>query len=108
MNLSRIVNGLWDELSGGGGVGLLGAAAGAAGAWLLGRWRRAKERRQILTGDARETVVINHHVVETAQVPTPSGTEKVPAVLRIRTLGQNELAHVVPNRHLAAHLLERA
>ncbi len=108
MNLAHILQGLLNELSGRGAAALLGVTAGALGAWLLARWRRAQDRRRILSGDARETVVINHHLVETVEVPTPNGTKKVPTVLRIRTLGQGELAHVVPNRHLAAHLLERA
>jgi hypothetical protein len=108
MDLDRILHGFVDELSGRGAAIVLGATAGAMGAWLVGRWRRARDRRRILTGDARETVVINHHLVETLDVPTPTGTQKVPAVLRIRTLGQGELAHVVPNRQLASDLLERA
>jgi hypothetical protein len=108
MNLDRILDALTDEMSGRGAAALLGAAGGAMGAWLLGRWKRRQDYRRVLTGDARETVVINHHLVEMAEVPTPSGTEKVPAVLRIRTLGQEELARVVPNKHLAVHLLERA
>jgi hypothetical protein len=108
MNLDRILEALTDEVSGRGAAALLGAMGGALGAWLLGRWKRMQDHRRVLTGDARETVVINHHLVEMAEVPTPSGTEILPAVLRIRTLGQEELARVVPNRHLASHLLDRA
>jgi hypothetical protein len=108
MDLDRILHGFVDELSGRGAAIVLGATVGALGAWLVARWRRAQDRRRILTGDARETVVINHHLIETVDLPTPTGTQKAPAVLRIRTLGQGELAHVVPNKHLASDLLERA
>src|SRR5262249_2534588 len=54
---------------------------------------------------ARDTVVINQHLVETRE--GPDGT-KVPSVLRIRSLGQAELPQVVPNGHLAAEMLRRA
>jgi hypothetical protein len=108
MNLAGMINGLLNEVSGRGAAALLGASAGAMFTWLVARWRRAQDLRRILTGDARETVVINHHLVETVEVPTPTGTETVPAVMRIRTLGQAELARVVPNKLLASHLLERA
>src|SRR5262249_22023385 len=51
--------------------------------------------------DARDTVVIHQHIVE-------PGEGGLPATLRIRTLGQQELSHVVPNGHLAAVLQRRA
>src|SRR5262249_31317489 len=87
-----------------GGV-VAGALLGALGAWLIARWKRYKQRQSVLKGDARDTVVINQHLVETRE--GPDGT-KVPSVLRIRSLGQAELPQVVPNGHLAAEMLHRA
>ena len=82
------------------GVGaLVGLVVGGVITWLYGRWRRRVLRQQVLLGDARDTVVIQHHVLEQA----PDAT-----VLRIRVLGQQELQHVVPNGHLADVLLDRA
>src|SRR4029079_12909471 len=66
---------------------------------------RYRQRQRVLRGDARDTVVINHHLVETADGPNGA---KVPAVLRVRSLGQGEAGRVVPNGHLAAELLRRA
>src|SRR5262245_26452431 len=60
-----------------------------------------RERRRILLGDARDTVVINQHLLDRP----PGGG---PPVLRIRALGQGQLRHVVPNGHLAIILRERA
>jgi hypothetical protein len=93
------------------GVGvLLGLLIGALTAWLLGRWKRLRERRRILRGDARDTVVLALHLVESAPAPAADGTAgpRVPRVLRIRSLGQAEVKNVVPNVHLAAVLLQRA
>src|SRR5262249_37497837 len=73
--------------------------------------RRMRQRRSILRGDARDTVVIEHHIVETTEVldPEHEGTKRtVPSVLRIRALGQSELTRVVPNGHLAVEFLARA
>src|SRR5438552_3864138 len=92
MNLRNIIDVVQDELSGRGAAALLGASGGAMFSWLVARWRRVQDLRRILSGDARETVVINHHLIETVEVPTPTGRQKVPAVMRIRTLGQGELA----------------
>ena len=92
---------------GGRGVGVvLGLVIGGLITWLVGRLRRYRQRRSILRGDARDTVVIHQHVVE----PAPRGDDgpTAPGVLRIRTVGQAELGWVVPNGHLAAVLLRRA
>jgi hypothetical protein len=94
-----------EELSGRGATAVFGLVLGALIAWLLGRWKRYQERQSILTGDARDTIAINHHLVET--VDGPGGT-KVPTILRIRSLGQAELDRVVPNGYLARVLLRRA
>src|SRR4051812_5376126 len=98
------------ELSSRGAVGLLSMISGFLLSWFLTRWKRHKEWQSILHGDARDTVVIEHHLVTATDVPNPSGngTIKVPATLRIRSLGQSELCRVVPNGHLASDLLKRA
>ena len=97
---------------GGRGVGtLLAFLLGGLVSWGLGLWRRRRQRQSILGGDARDTVVIEHHIVETAEAPDPEHpgrTRPVPATLRIRALGQSELSRVVPNGHLAAVFLDRA
>jgi hypothetical protein len=96
---------------GGHGVGVvLGLILGGLIGWLSARWRRYRERQRILAGDARGTVVIQHNLVETVDAPADSGagTTKLPARLRIRSLGQAEVSHVVPNGYLAAELLDRA
>jgi hypothetical protein len=95
---------LLDELSRHGVGTLLGLLIGAVSAWFLARWKRMRERRSILRGDARDTVVIAHHLVETGEAPAG----KAPRTLRIRSLGQGELHRVVPNGHLASVLLHRA
>jgi hypothetical protein len=101
---------LLEELEGRGAGVLLGLLIGAISGWILGRWRRMRERRRVLRGDARDTVVIALHLVERAEVPTADGksTQVVPRALRIRSLGQGELIYVVPNVHLATVLLARA
>jgi hypothetical protein len=90
---------IWDELRGHGYGALIGLLLGAAIGWLSYRWKRYRERRSILLGDARDTVVIQHNLVETGDGPP---------TLRIRALGQAELRNVVPNGHLASELLGRA
>jgi hypothetical protein len=99
--MTRIV----EQLGGHGAGVLLGLVFGGFTTWLFGRWKRRLERQRILKGDARDTVVIAHHLVEAVDGP---GGNKVPAVLRIRSLGQAELNRVVPNGHLASELLRRA
>jgi hypothetical protein len=101
----------WLEELGGRGAGvLLGLVVGTLTGWVLGRWRRLRERRRMLRGDARDTVVIALHLVERAELPASEGTPArvVPRALRIRSLGQAELRHVVPNLYLATVLLARA
>ena len=57
---------------GGRGVGtLLAFLLGGFVSWCVGRWRRRRQRQSILGGDARDTVVIEHHIVETAEAPDP-------------------------------------
>jgi len=102
---ANIFDELWSR-----GVGIVfGIVAGSLVTWMIARWRRLQERRSILKGDARDTVVIHQHLVESAEVPTASaGQTRVPTSLRIRCVGQGELRRVVPNGHLAAVLLNRS
>jgi hypothetical protein len=102
---SMYASSIWDELTGRGFGVLLGLVLGGIITWLIGRWRRRRERLRVLRGDARDTVVINHHLVQTA---AGSNGEKVPMSLRLRSLGQSQLDRVVPNGHLASVLLRRA
>jgi hypothetical protein len=83
---------------------------GGCATFLASRWRRLREKLSILRGDARDTVVIALHLVESAEEPAKDGrpARRVPKALRIRSLGQSELTRVVPNGHLAAVLLKRA
>lgn len=99
---------IWDELTGKGASVLLGLLIGATITWVLARWKRIRERRRIMLGDARDTVVISYHLVETAEAATATGLKKVPKALRIRAIGQGQLQLVVPNGHLAAVFLDRA
>jgi hypothetical protein len=90
-------------------AGLAGALLGVTFTWLVTRWRRLRERRRVLEGDARDTVVINLHLVDVEEGKTSEGKlTKRPAALRIRSLGHEQLDRVVPNGHLAAILLRRA
>lgn len=91
---------VWDDLGGRGAGVVLGMLLGGATTWLVARWKRHCERRRIMAGDARDTVVIAHHLVETH--------DGRPHKLRIRSLGQAELDRVVPNGHLASVLTHRA
>jgi hypothetical protein len=90
---------------GGRGIGVvLGMVLGGSITWLFARWKRFRQRQSVRCGDARDTVVLNLHVVESAD--TPAG--RVPTAMRIRAVGQAELERVVPNGHLAAILHKRA
>lgn len=93
------------EFTGRGLTAVLGVVIGAVSAWLYGRWKRYKQRQSILNGDARDTVVVEHHLVESAM---DIDGKRYPAALRMRSLGQDQLERVVPNGHLAAELLHRA
>jgi len=101
---------LFDELSRHGIMAVIGAVCGGILTWFAARWKRRKERLSILRGDARDTIVIQQHIVTAAEVPNSdgSGVKRVPGALRIRPLGQSELSRVVPNGHLAAELSRRA
>lgn len=96
------------EVSGRGLGVLLGMAVGSLTTAFIAYRRRSKERRLILQGDARDTVVIHQHVLEPTQTTMASGEVKSVIALRVRTLGQSELNRVVPNGHLAGILSNRA
>jgi hypothetical protein len=84
---------------------IVGVVFGAMAAWFLGRWKRHREHKHILTGNAHDTVVVEHHLVE--RTVDSQGREK-PLALRIRSLGQAQINHVIPNGYLAAELVGRA
>jgi hypothetical protein len=54
---------LTNELGGRGVATVVAFVLGGTSSWLVSRWRRMRERRCILRGDARDTVVIEHHIV---------------------------------------------
>src|SRR5262245_17996455 len=99
-----------NEMSGRGVGIVIGMILGGLVTFIVGRWRRIRERFAVLTGDARDTVVINLHILATTEAPAAGGhgARRVPIAMRIRSLGQSELTRVVPNGHLAAVLLRRA
>ena len=99
------MNLILQELGGRGAGVLLGLVLGTLITWLVHRWKRYRDRRRVLQGDARDTVAIALHVVDPAVDDTG---RRVPRTLRIRSLGQDELGRVVPNGHLASVLLQRA
>jgi hypothetical protein len=100
---------IWDEFTAKGAGVVLGLVLGGVIGWMIAFWKRLQERRNIMSGDARDTIVIHHHLIETADKPGADGAmTKVPAVLRIRCVGQAELRRVVPNGHLANELSHRA
>lgn len=84
---------------------VVGVVFGAMAAWLLAHWKRHREHRHILTGNAHDAVVIEHHLVE--KTVDSQGQEK-PLALRIRSLGQGQITHVIPNGYLATELVNRA
>jgi hypothetical protein len=99
------------ELSGRGIEAVVAFLLGGLVSWGLSRWRRMRQRQRILKGDARDTVVIEHHIVETVEArdpENPAAVRTVPSTLRIRVLGQSELSRVIPNGHLAAEFSNRA
>jgi len=96
---------LIEELGTRGAGVVFGLVLGVLGGWLAGRWRRRQERLSIIRGDARDTIVIDLHLVETTTGP---GGATLPKALRVRSLGQGELRRVVPNGHLASELHRRA
>jgi hypothetical protein len=97
----------FDELSTKGLSVIFGLLVGGLITLLIGHFRRRHMRHRVLKGDARDTVVLHHHLVETVAAPeAPHGRR--PTALRLRSLGQEELGRVVPNGHLAAVLLDRA
>jgi|HubBroStandDraft_6_1064221.scaffolds.fasta_scaffold76776_2 hypothetical protein len=104
------MNDLFQKVSEHGVLALLGMIVGAFVGWIVGIRRRHRERLSILRGDARDTIVIQHHLITAVDVPVSDGggTRKAPATLRIRALGQSELSRVVPNGHLASELSRRA
>ena len=105
---------MWEKLVhefGGRGMGVvLGMLLGSMVTGFIALWKRRKERQNILHGDARDTVVIACHVVESKAIPNPlgNGTVRKATSLRIRSLGQSQLDSVVPNGHLESELLRRA
>jgi hypothetical protein len=105
-----MMSGLFDELSRHGLMAVIGAIFGAVVAWFAARWKRHQERLSILRGDARDTIVIQQHIITTTEVPNSNGAgvKQVPGTLRVRSLGQSEVARVVPNGHLASELRRRA
>lgn len=103
-----MLEGLLQELGKHGIIGIVGLLLGSVTTWLVGLWRRRRQRQRILAGDARDTVVIAHHLIEEIGTASNSAHAKSRKAMRIRSLGQSELDRVVPNGHLAAILLERA
>ena len=87
---------------------LVGMLVGVLITAFIARRRRIRERQQILAGDARDTVVIHQHILDSVEVVDASGVTRTVKALRVRTLGQSELSRVVPNGHLANILLRRA
>jgi len=102
-----LIANIYDELGGRGLSAVIGLLLGGLITWFVGYWRRRSLRHKVLRGDARDTVVIHHHLVETVEAPdAPYGRRAVR--MRVRAMGQEELGRVVPNGHLAAVLLDRA
>lgn len=99
----------WSEEAGGKSIGaIVGLITGSFITWMIGRWRRYREKGRVFRGDARDTIVIQQHIVDSDEWPTANGPMRVPTTLRIRSIGQAQLDRVVPNGHLAAVFLRRA
>lgn len=98
------------EFGGRGFATLLGLLIGSSTTFFIARWRRHKQHMSVLQGDARDTVVIHHHIVERENVTDPGTGEPrdVPKALRIRIVGQAEVPNVIPNGHLERILMQRA
>lgn len=101
---------LVNEFGGRGASVLFGMLMGTLVTALLAWWKRRSERRSIMLGDARDTVVIAQHLIDSVEVPGVDGapTSRRAVRIRMRALGQSELDRVVPNGHLAHELLNRA
>lgn len=98
-----------DEASGRGLAGIAGVLAGSLITWAVAQWKRRKERQSVLSGNARDSVVIAQHIVDSEDEELPDGTRRrVARTMRIRSLGQERLSVVIPNGHLAAIFSERA
>ena len=98
-----------DEASGRGLAGIAGVLAGSLITWAVAQWKRRKERQSVLSGNARDSVVIAQHIVESEEREFPDGTKRrVARTMRIRSLGQERLSAVIPNGHLASIFSERS
>src|SRR5262245_35446244 len=98
---------LSDELGTRGVSTAFGVLLGGAIGWCLARWKRHRERVNIFAGDARDTVVIQQHMVQSVADPDMPGGRRATS-LRIRSPGQARVDQVVPNSHLALVLTKRA
>ncbi len=101
---------IWHEFSGRGMGVVLGMLLGTVVTACFAWWKRRRDRFTVMQGDARDTVVIAQHLVESVEMPSPDGkgTIRCAKRLRIRSVGQSQLDRVVPNGHLATELLRRA
>jgi hypothetical protein len=98
-----------DEVSGRSLGAIVGFIVGSGLTWMVARWRRYRAKRSIFRGDARDTVIIAQHLVESEERPGSNGQlARFAKCLRIRSIGQAPLDRVIPNGHLAAVFLRRA
>lgn len=102
---------LLNELGEKGTIAIIGLFAGGVLTWIVGWWKHRQQQLKIMSGDARDTVVIQQHIV-TLKQPLSADGQSAPApravTLRVRSLGQSEVSRVVPNGYLAEALLQRA
>jgi hypothetical protein len=97
----------FDDLGAKGLSAVIGLLLGGVITLIVSHWRRRHLRQRVLRGDARDTVALHLHLVESVAAPeAPHGRR--PTVMRVRALGQEELSRVVPNGHLASVFLDRA